>query len=257
MRATRKRRDDLKTSLIGWGAYIVLLTSYCSLYNPIVAGTPADVSGSFLYVLREWAIWWFLTPPVLKALRRNELDQVRWRVSYVQIGAVVLLVSVAFRVAVDLLTDARGTAAVIFIYMPRYLAVSIGLVLVWHFFLRRNHPSRSQDEYPASLLVDNGGATRPLRLEYIEFVSAAGKNVEIRSGNRDYTKRATMKELQDMLPPSQFVRVHRSYIVNIQEIDRISASRSGNDVIVLRGGRRINIGKKYRSQLLDSITRTL
>lgn len=286
------RRDDLKTSLMGWGAFIVLLTGYCSLYGPIVAGTPADVPGSFLYVLREWAIWWFLTPPALKALRRNEFEKGRWPVSYVQIGAVVLLVSVAFRVAVDLLTDARGTAAVIFIYVPRYLAVSIALVLVWHFFLRENRPPRSQDgqsvvdadrqataepvgevrenehakarttesarsEYPANLLVDNGGATRPLRLERIEFVSAAGKNVEIRSGNRDYTKRATMKELQDMLPPWQFVRVHRSYIVNIQEIDRISASRSGNDVIVLRGGRRINIGKKYRSQLLDSITKTL
>ena len=286
------RRDDLKTSLLGWGAYIVLLASYCSLYGPIVSGTPADVPGSFLYVLREWAIWWLLTPPALKALRRNELERVRWRVSYVQVGAVVLLVSVAFRVAVDLLTDARGTAAVIFIYVPRYLAVSIVLVLVWHFFLRQNRPPRSQDgqtvfdadrqptaepiadvrgsehaksrttesarsEYPASLLVDNGGTTRALRLERIEFVSAAGKNVEIRSGNRDYTKRATMKELQDMLPPSQFVRIHRSYIVNIQEIDRISASRSGNDVIVLRGGRRINVGKKYRSQLLDSITKTL
>jgi len=289
------RRDDLKTSLMGWGAYIALLTSYCSLYNAIVADVPADVAGTFFYVLREWAIWWFLTPLALKALRQNELKQVRCRVSYVQVGVAVLLASVAFRVAVDLLTEARGTAAVILIYLPRYLAVSIVLVLFWHFFLRQSRPTQAQGtrtaidgdrhdllsssepvadapaaeyaeakttesvepEYPDSLLVNVGGDSWPLPLERIEFISAAGKNVDIRSGNRDYVMRATMKELQDTLPPSQFVRVHRSYIVNIHEIDRISASRSGNDSIVLRSGRRINVGRKYRSQLLDSVMQTL
>jgi hypothetical protein len=280
---------------MGWGAYIALLTSYCSLYNAVVADMPADVPGTFFYVLREWAIWWFLTPLALKALRQNELKQARRRVSYVQVGVAVLLVSVAFRVAVDLLTEARGTAAVILIYVPRYLAVSIVLVLSWHFFLRQNRPTQPQGthtafdgdrherqsspdpvedvrageypkaqttecvqpEYPASLLVNNGGDGWPLPLERIEFISAAGKSVDIRSGNRDYVMRATMKELQETLPPSQFVRVHRSYIVNIHEIDRISASRSGNDSIVLRCGRRINVGKKYRSQVLDAVTQTL
>jgi hypothetical protein len=280
------RRVDLKTSLIGWGAYIALLTGYCCLYDPIVAGEPADVPGTFFYVLREWAVWWFLTPLALKALRQNELEQRRWRVSYVQVGVGALLISVAFRVAVDLLTEARGTAAVIFIYTPRYLAVSIVLVLFWHFFLRQDRPARPQGtrtaigddrhdrqsssehaqaqttesvqpEYPASLLVNSGGDSWPLPLERVDFISPAGKNVEIRSGNRDYVMRASMKELQDTLPPSQFVRVHRSYIVNIHEIDRVSASRSGNDSIVLRCGRRINVGKKYRSQFLDSVTQTL
>jgi hypothetical protein len=291
------RRVDLKTSLIGWGAYIALLTGYCCLYDPIVTGEPADVPGTFFYVLREWAVWWFLTPLALKALRQNELEQRRWRVSYVQVGVAALLISVAFRVAVDLLTEARGTAAVVFIYMPRYLAVSIVLVLFWHFFLRQERPVRPQGTraavgddrhdrqsssepavdvhagehaeaqtqttesvepaYPASLLVNSGGDSWPLPLERVDFITPAGKNVEIRSGNRDYVMRASMKELQDTLPPSQFVRVHRSYIVNIHEIDRVSASRSGNDSIVLRCGRRINVGKKYRSQFLDSVTRTL
>jgi flagellar biosynthesis protein FliQ len=100
--------------------------------------------GVSIYVLREWAIWWLLTPLALKALRQNELKQLRCRVSYIQVGVAVLLASVAFRVAVDLLTEARGTAAVILIYLPRYLAVSIVLALFWHFFLRQSRPTQAQ-----------------------------------------------------------------------------------------------------------------
>jgi hypothetical protein len=284
------RRGDLKMSLVGWGGYIALLTSYCSLYNAVVAGLPADVPGTFFYALREWAIWWLLTPLALAALRHKEVKRVPGRVSCLQVAVIVLLASVAFRVAIDLLTEARGIAAVLLIYVPRYLAVSIVLVLFWHFFLRRNRVPRAPGtrfavegdrtlspvadalevgpapataaepagpEYPESLLVNFGGHSWPLPLESIEFISAAGKNVDIRSGNRDYAMRATMRELEGTLPPLQFVRVHRSYIVNIEEIDRISASRSGHDVVMLRGGRRINVGKKYRSRLLASVTKTL
>ena len=94
-------------------------------------------------------------------------------------------------------------------------------------------------------------------MESIQFIRAAGSSVDIRSGNRDYEMRTSMKKLQETLPPWQFVRVHRSYIVNLYEIDRVSASRTGNDSVMLRCGRKIIVGKKYRSQLLSSITQTL
>jgi hypothetical protein len=288
------RSSDLKPSLIGWGAYMTVLTGYCALYQAVVTGMPADLPGTLFYVLSEWAIWWFITPLALKVLRQNELRQPQWLGSYLRTGAAVMLVSVAFRVTVDLLTEARGVAAIVIIYVPRYLLVVAALILIWHFFLRRNRappPARTRDDapatvvskrvehrlssapaaearpygsskrktaaaakrrYPGTLLVSKGRDTCPVPVERIQCISAAGNYVEILSDNRNYLLRSTMKKVQELLPPSHFIRVHRSHIVNLNEIDRIRSRRSGNGTVVLRCGKTVSISKHYRSRLQNS-----
>ena len=61
----------------------------------------------------------------------------------------------------------------------------------------------------------------------------------------------TMKSLEDKLPPAQFVRVHRSYIVGMNKIQAIV----GNMVEVMEKGqpKHLPIGKNYRDELLVMI----
>jgi DNA-binding LytR/AlgR family response regulator len=61
----------------------------------------------------------------------------------------------------------------------------------------------------------------------------------------------TMKSLEDKLPASQFIRVHRSYIVNLEKIVAIV----GNMVEVAEKGavKHLPIGKNYRDILLEMI----
>lgn len=142
----------------------------------------------------------------------------------------MLLASVAFCVTVDLLTEARGVAAIVIIYVPRYLLVVTALILIW--------------------LVSKGRDTCLVPVERIQCISAAGNCVEILSENRNYLLRSTMKKVQELLPPSYFIRVHRSHIVNLNEIDRICSRRSGNGTVVLRCGKtvRLNQAREARSR---------
>lgn len=254
------RTADIKTSLFGWGAYMALLTVYCTVYEVVVAGHAPDLASSFLWVLREWAIWWVVTPLALKALRRYR--RLPGLMPYLSIGAAVLVATVAFRVAVDYLTEARGVGTILLVFAPRYLAAVVALFLVWHFFLRKRGPSAPsrvvaphetpglrRREYPEFLLASKGNGKCPVPVDRIEHVSAAGNYVEISSDSRLYLMRATMKQVEDLLPPSTFMRVHRSHIVNVNEIDRIKSRPSGNGAVLLRSGKAVSISKRYRSRL--------
>jgi len=58
-----------------------------------------------------------------------------------------------------------------------------------------------------------------------------------------------MKQAEELLPPRQFVRIHRSHIVNMNGIDRIRTQRSGNGTVHLRCGKALAMSKKYRAEL--------
>ncbi len=61
----------------------------------------------------------------------------------------------------------------------------------------------------------------------------------------------TMKSLEERLPAAKFRRIHRSYIVNIDQVQAIS----GNIIELMEGGRlkTLPIGKNYRDELTDLI----
>jgi DNA-binding LytR/AlgR family response regulator len=60
-----------------------------------------------------------------------------------------------------------------------------------------------------------------------------------------------MNQLEKMLPMDDFIRVHRSHIVRIANIDRLKVLRSGNGFVHLRGGARVPMSKSYRARLLQ------
>ena len=278
---------DFRTSLLGWGVFMILLSGYCTVYKVVIDGTSPDFAGTCLYVIREWAVWWLLTPLALKVLRQGEAQGRLGARFYLAVGAAILLVSVSFRAAVNVITEARGTDAILVLYTPRYLAVALALLLIWHLYLRRRArqtapapavpggtrglngsparaaraenpagPRRSPNgadgtRYPATLMVSKGRDTCPVRVERIDCVTAAGNYVEIHSGDQAYLMRTTMHELEAVLPPGRFIRVHRSHIVNREAIDRIRTRRSGNGTVLLTSGRAVNVSKRYRGRLLN------
>jgi DNA-binding LytR/AlgR family response regulator len=47
------------------------------------------------------------------------------------------------------------------------------------------------------------------------------------------------------LDPQRFIRVHRSWIVNVDQIHELQSWFHGGQVLVLRHGRRVSVGRKY------------
>jgi DNA-binding LytR/AlgR family response regulator len=61
--------------------------------------------------------------------------------------------------------------------------------------------------------------------------------------------RSTMTAIQDRLDPTRFVRVHRSYIVNLDCLEQIEPLDTGDARLLLKNGSRIPCSRRYRSTL--------
>lgn len=75
-----------------------------------------------------------------------------------------------------------------------------------------------------------------LPIEQIHFIEADGDYVKVHIKDSFYLKEKTMKYFETNLPQNEFIRIHRSYIVNISEIQRIEQYDKENHAVVLKSG---------------------
>jgi LytTr DNA-binding domain-containing protein len=102
---------------------------------------------------------------------------------------------------------------------------------------------------PERFLVRKLGNEFLVRARDIEWLEAAENYVNLHVGGRAYPLRSTMAAIQERLDPQQFVRVHRSYIVNLGFLEQIEPLDTGDARLVLKGGASIPCSRRYRAAL--------
>lgn len=80
----------------------------------------------------------------------------------------------------------------------------------------------------------------------IEFVEVSDKVVIVQTPEQTYRVRETLNSIERRLPPEQFVRIHRSVIVNIRCVKEIQPWFQGDYVLILKNGKRLMSGRAYR-----------
>jgi len=101
------------------------------------------------------------------------------------------------------------------------------------------------------LTVRSGQKIKIIPFYDIQYIKADGDYISVRTSEGSWLKELTMNAAEDMLPKESFVRVHRSYIVNINSISRIE--RYGEQrLIILHNAEKIKISAA-RYQALRSI----
>lgn len=93
------------------------------------------------------------------------------------------------------------------------------------------------------VLIRDGAKVHVINAEKIEHVEAQDDYVQIRSEGKSYLKNQRMSELEEQLDAQQFLRIHRSYIVNIAFVDRIEQATKDSHVAVLKDGSRVPISR--------------
>ncbi|MCU1309606.1 MAG: DNA-binding response regulator [Candidatus Angelobacter sp.] len=83
----------------------------------------------------------------------------------------------------------------------------------------------------------------------IEYVQAAGNYVEFHVGKEVYISRASIASTEALLNPSEFMRIHRSTIVNLSFVHEITSRDTGDFTVRLKGGQTLTLSRNYRSQL--------
>ncbi|PLX22736.1 MAG: DNA-binding response regulator [Ignavibacteria bacterium] len=86
-----------------------------------------------------------------------------------------------------------------------------------------------------------------VQLEDILFIESLKDYVRVRLANRSITTRMTIGALEEMLPPSRFLRIHRSCIVAVDKIDAFTSHS------VEIGTHELTIGRYYRHAVLQAL----
>ena len=73
----------------------------------------------------------------------------------------------------------------------------------------------------------------------VTFFEAEDDYIAIHTPSGKYLKKMTMKSLEEALDPAKFVRVHRSYLINLNEITKIEPYERDNYLVLLRGGEKV------------------
>lgn len=101
----------------------------------------------------------------------------------------------------------------------------------------------------ARILIRDRNQVHVIAVEKVEYVQAQDDYISIRSAGRDYLKTQSLAELAAQLDPAQFVRVHRSYLLNLVYLQSLERSTKDNFVAVLRDGQRIPVSRSGYERL--------
>lgn len=93
------------------------------------------------------------------------------------------------------------------------------------------------------VVVKINGKIKIIPVQDIHYLEAADDYVKIVTAEGSFLKNKTMAYFEKMLDPQQFIRVHRSYILNITQITRIDPYEKESYLAILRDGSKVIVSK--------------
>jgi two-component system LytT family response regulator len=101
----------------------------------------------------------------------------------------------------------------------------------------------------ARVLVRDGPEWRIVPLDEVEYIEAQADYVAFRHGGRDLLKAQRISELEAQLDPRRFVRVHRSFIVAVSQLQTLERTETQGYAVRMRSGKRIPVSRSGYERL--------
>lgn len=106
--------------------------------------------------------------------------------------------------------------------------------------------TRSQGDYAQRLAVSVRGRILFVSVADIDWIGAEGNYARLHVLRKLYDVRETMQALMDKLDPRDFVRIHRSSIVNVHRIREIRPWFQGSHIVLLQSGEELRMSRYQR-----------
>lgn len=100
-------------------------------------------------------------------------------------------------------------------------------------------------EKPEYLMIRVEYSTVRINLEDILFVEGLKDYVKITTTQKNYVTKSSMKNVEEKLPQEQFIRAHKSFIVNLSKVEAFENNH------ILMGGHKIPLGSNNKEQFLE------
>lgn len=99
------------------------------------------------------------------------------------------------------------------------------------------------------LSIKSAGRIIFLNVDEIDWIEAADNYVQVHAGRQSHLLHATMHSLEGRLDADQFLRIHRSTIVNINRIKELHPMFHGEYRVILKDGTQLTSGRSYKEKL--------
>jgi len=101
------------------------------------------------------------------------------------------------------------------------------------------------------IVVKDNGKIKIIPVAKLQWLEAADDYVKIYTAEGSFLKKKTMQYFEESLPPQEFIRIHRSYIINAQLITRIDLHEKDSHLVLLTNGTRLPVSKAGYAKLKE------
>ena len=99
------------------------------------------------------------------------------------------------------------------------------------------------------VLIRDGANVHVLPVDKIDYVEAQDDYVAFKSEGKQYLKDQTLSAVEEALDPARFVRIHRSFILNVDRISKVELYAKDSRMAILRDGTRLPVSRAGYARL--------
>jgi len=115
--------------------------------------------------------------------------------------------------------------------------------------------ARAPGQYVERIVVKDGSRVHVIPVGKLDFAEAQDDYVSLRSEKKNYLKQQTISSLEASLDPARFVRVHRSFLVNLERIAKIEPYTKDARLAMLSDGSQVPVSRAGYARLKELLER--
>ena len=112
---------------------------------------------------------------------------------------------------------------------------------------------KTEPQFLKRIPVKSANGTTFVPTEEIDWISASGHYLELHIGNETHLIREKLSVIETKLDPRIFMRIHRSTIVNVDRIESLHPIFNGDQLVILKNGRELNLRRNYYDELMTRL----
>jgi two-component system LytT family response regulator len=110
-------------------------------------------------------------------------------------------------------------------------------------------------QFAERIVVKDGTRVHIIQVKQLDFVEAQEDYIAIHSGGKTFLKQQTISSLEESLDPLQYIRIHRSYIVSLEQVSKIEPYTRDSRIAVLKTGAQVPVSRTGYLRLREAMER--
>lgn len=241
-------------SIASWLVLTLVVSFYCYLHNIFTGSWTNPWLFSLQWSAKTWAVWIVLSPVLyslvdLRAIQTGEHQPYFKKWGLYSLGFIVS--AITLKLLIDWISGEpfMGNA---YYYLSTEPMVYLFIMFAAHLYKFQTekhmlYEAKVEEKCEDLILVNKGNAQVKIPRYKIKWIQASGNYVEIHDEGNQYLLRSTLAQMDRQLDSEQFIRIHRSYVVNKKHVQRVTQS-NGKSTIILNSGQKLPLSRSYKQQ---------